>query len=72
MHNPRQPLPSIRHPGQHYTIAAHNNSHNVVYQTARADQQDLARRGLMQGHKIRKELHFWAPGDPEHRLSELP
>lgn len=49
---------AIRHPGFRYTIASHQKSHGVVYQTARADLLDLAHRGLLRRKKQGKTLYF--------------
>jgi Fic family protein len=47
---------ALRHPGEGYTVESHRKSHEVVYQTARTDLLDLAKRGLM---KKRKSGRFW-------------
>ncbi|MEM6646787.1 MAG: Fic family protein [Bacteroidota bacterium] len=52
-----------RHPGYTYTIAAHQRSHGVVYQTARTDLLDLVERGLLMQGKQGRTLIFDAPAD---------
>jgi Fic family protein len=59
---------ALRHPGQGYTITHHQNSHGVVYQTARADLLDLERRGLFQKRKVGKVWYFRAAPGLEERL----
>lgn len=59
---------ALRHPNQRYTIESHRRSHNVVYQTARTDLQDLERRGLFRAEKIGKRWFFSAVDDFEASL----
>jgi Fic family protein len=59
---------ALKHPGQRYTFASHQLSHNVVYQTARTDLLDLAKRGILGQRKKGKKLVFVAPADLPARL----
>lgn len=65
----------IRHalgnPGQRYTIASHQQSHNVAYQTARTDLLDLAERGVLEMGKKGRAMIFVAPADAAERLAAL-
>lgn len=45
---------ALRHPGHQYTIEGHQNSHGVVYQTARTDLLDMESKGLMRSAKAKK------------------
>ena len=73
--NPRQGAlisHALRHPRSDYTIASHQTSHGVVYETARTDLLGLAERGLLESRKIGREWHFRPAADMEHRLAHLP
>jgi Fic family protein len=63
---------ALRHPYQSYTISSHQNSHNVVYQTARTDLLDLADRNLLETHRPGKSYVFRPARDLESRLSQMP
>lgn len=60
---------ALRHPGGEYTIEGHRRSHDVVYQTARADLLDLEARGLLRSKKIGKRMYFTVVPDLERRLA---
>lgn len=62
---------ALKHPYEEYTIAGHRKSHNVVYQTARADLLDLAGRGILAHKKRGKKLVFGVPADLAERLRKL-
>jgi Fic family protein len=62
---------ALKHPFQQYTIAGHQKSHNVVYQTARTDLLDLRKRGVVDGNKRGRQMVFVAPGDLAQRLRKL-
>jgi len=62
---------ALKHPGQRYTFASHQKSHNVVYQTARTDLLDLAERGVLDKRKKGKQMLFIAPADLSTRLRKL-
>ncbi len=62
---------ALRHADASYTIKSHQTRHAVVYQTARADLQDLEKRGLLRSRKVGKAYRFDAPSDLEKRLREL-
>ena len=62
---------AVRHPGAGYTIEGHRQSHNVVYQTARADLLGLADMGILDQRKVSRSFLFYAPADIEHRLGKV-
>ena len=49
---------ALRHPGQPYTVAYHQNSHGVVYETARTDLLELAGAGLLTQQKVGRRWEF--------------
>jgi Fic family protein len=59
---------ALRHPDARYTIEAHQNSHRVVYQTARTDLLTLAERGYLEQLKIGRKLAFAPVADLERKL----
>jgi Fic family protein len=59
---------ALRHADQQYTIRSHMTSHNVVYQTARTDLLDLARRGLLVQRKPGRALYFTPAQELEEKL----
>ena len=62
---------ALKHPGEQYTIASHRQTHQVVYQTARSDLLDLARRGILTKKARGKLLVFSVPSDLDLRLRRL-
>lgn len=62
---------ALRHPTQRYTIRSHQNSHGVVYQTARNDLLDLSERGLLDQVKIGKGFSFTSVKDLQGKLQTL-
>ncbi|HTA29971.1 MAG TPA: Fic family protein [Candidatus Cybelea sp.] len=62
---------ALKHPFQQYSIAGHQKSQNVVYQTARTDLLDLRKRGVLDWKKRGRQMVFAAPGDLVQRLREL-
>jgi Fic family protein len=62
---------ALKHPFEQYTIASHRRSQNVVYQTARTDLLDLAKRGILDQKKRGRQMVFVAPGDVAERLRKL-
>jgi len=62
---------ALKHPFLQYSIASHQKSHNVVYQTARTDLLDLRKRGVLDWKKRGRQLFFVAPGDLAQRLRKL-
>jgi Fic family protein len=62
---------ALRHPGHRYTIESHRSSHNIVYETARTDLMDLARRGLLTPQKRGRAWYFTPAIDLEEKLKRL-
>ncbi len=62
---------ALKHPGQRYTFASHQKSHNVVYQTARTDLLGLGECGVLEKRKKGKQMIFFAPADLPARLLRL-
>lgn len=62
---------ALHHPDNRYTIESHRVGHGVVYQTARTDLLDLAKRGLMSKEKVGREWYFTPLPDLERRLEQL-
>lgn len=59
---------ALKHPGQRYSIASHQRSHQVAYQTARTDLLRLADMHFLQQHKVGKAYYFFATNDLAERL----
>lgn len=62
---------ALRHPLQRYTIAEHQQYHNVVYQTARSDLLELAELGVLRKLKHGRTWYFMPVEDLKHALQEL-
>lgn len=62
---------ALRHPHFIYSIQAHMQSHQVVYQTARVDLLNLSDRGLLRQYKLGREWRFTPVENLEQRLQEL-
>jgi len=62
---------ALRHPAHSYTVASHQRSHGVVYETARTDLHDLCERGLLLRRKVGKRWRFQPASDLESRLARL-
>jgi Fic family protein len=61
---------ALRHPDQIYTVTSHQNSHNVVHQTARTDLYDLADRGLLVKFKRGRSFLFKPADELQRRMGE--
>ncbi|MBB1087822.1 Fic family protein [Lysobacter sp. SG-8] len=61
-------LNALRNPGKAYTIAVHQRTHDIVYDTARSDLVGLVDARLMQRHKQGKAHVFVARPDLAERL----
>jgi Fic family protein len=59
---------ALRNPTADYTIESHRRSHEVVYQTARADLLGLARKGFLRKRKVGRSFVFAPPEDLGKRL----
>ncbi|MEM1127245.1 MAG: Fic family protein [Bacteroidota bacterium] len=59
-----------RHPGHEYTVASHQTSHRVAYQTARTDLLDLAHRDLLTQQKRGRRFVFSAPTNLAERVQQ--
>ena len=62
---------ALKHPDQRYTIAGHQNSHQISYMTARSDLVDLGNQGILNQKTQGKLRIFLAPADLQERLSKL-
>jgi Fic family protein len=59
---------ALRHPGAEYSIESHRSSHDVVYQTARADLLDLTARGLLEKRRLARRFAFFPPVDLSEKV----
>ncbi len=62
---------AVRHPGKHYTVAEHQRSHNVSYESARSDLLDLVRRSLLTSMMVGKKWIFTPQSQLTGRLAAL-
>lgn len=62
---------ALQHPGAHYTIEGHRQSHNVVYQTARTDLLGLVELGMLVKQKMGRSFVFLASASLQDRLGNL-
>lgn len=61
-------LNALKHPGKHFTIAVHQQTHEIAYDTARSDLLGLVSAKLMQQYKQGKTLLFVARPDLPDKL----
>jgi Fic family protein len=62
---------AVRHPGKRYTVAEHQRSQNVSYESARSDLLDLVERRLLDKAMIGKKWIFTAQPHLSGRLAAL-
>lgn len=63
-------LNAVRHPGKTFTIAVHQRTHGVAYDTARSDLLGLVGARLMRQYRQGKQLVFHAVEDLGDRLKK--
>jgi Fic family protein len=62
---------AVRHPGKHYTVAEHQRSHDVSYESARSDLLDLVKRKLLTSAMVGKKWIFTPQSQLTARLAAL-
>lgn len=62
---------ALKNPGQGYRVDAHQRSHAIAYQTARADLLWLENLGLLDKAKQGQAFVFYAPDDLPQRIERL-
>ena len=62
---------AVRHPGKRYTVAEHQRSQNVSYESARSDLLDLVERRLLDKAMMGKKWVFTAQPHLSGRLAAL-
>ncbi len=62
---------AIRHPGKRYTVAEHQRSQDVSYESARSDLLDLAERGLLNAQMVGVKWIFTPQTQLAGRLAAL-
>lgn len=62
---------ALRHPGQRYTFASHQRSHDVVYQTARTDLLELSEKDLLREGRSGRTYVFTPAPNLAERLQQL-
>lgn len=63
---------ALKHPGAHYTVEGHKNSHGISYETARNDLSKLSDKvPLLRRRKQGKAFVFVAPTDLEKAVAAL-
>ena len=60
---------ALRHPGTRYTVAGHQRSHGIVYETARRDLLELSRQGFLELRRDGKAFLFITPADLANRVN---
>ena len=61
-------LNALKHPDKGFTIAVHQRTHDVTYETARSDLRGLAALNLMRQHRQSKAFVFVAVPDLGKKL----
>jgi Fic family protein len=62
---------AVRHPGKRYTVAEHQRSQNVSYESARSDLLNLVERELLESRMAGNKWIFTAPAQLGARLATL-
>ena len=62
---------ALRHPGEEWTIAGHQATHRVVYESARQDLLSLERLNLLDRFRRGQAYVYVAPFDLDRRLKEV-
>ena len=59
---------ALKHPDKQFTIAVHQRTHDIAYDTARSDLLGLVKARLMRQHKQGKAFVFIAVPDLSEKL----
>jgi Fic family protein len=59
---------ALRNPDAEYTIRAYQNTHDVVYETARADLQFLEQKGLLIKRQAGRSFSYFPAGEIDKKL----
>ena len=62
---------ALRHPGYEYSIKSHMISHDIAYETARSDLNELVEKGLLQSQKISNTWTYSPVTDIQDKLKGL-
>jgi Fic family protein len=62
---------ALKRPDAVYTFATHQNTHNVVYETARRDLLDLEALGLIERGRVGREYRYFPARNLRDRVMEL-